>query len=192
MESNNRLNIKQNWSTLIYALWTVYSDKWENPITSLSTFHWLKRIVWYRFYSSIVVKKRAIQNNHNLKLFKMLGDERQTEIVFETCLISFGATKLSFQALSIEILRSYCPVGGTRNELTLDIFLRCHLTVENEEREKYRKIPWTMKNKQSIGQQHLISNRNHLGKMKQYEGKIKKRKKENEIACLTRQPDVLK
>jgi hypothetical protein len=49
-----------------------------------------------------------------------------------------------------------------------------------------------MKNKQSIGQQHLISNRNHLGKMKQYEGKIKKRKKENEIACLTRQPDVLK
>jgi hypothetical protein len=118
MESNNRLNIKQNWSTLIYALWTVYSDKWENPITSLSTFHWLKRIVWYRFYSSIVVKKRAIQNNHNLKLFKMLGDERQTEIVFETCLISFGATKLSFQALSIEILRSYCPVGGTRNELT--------------------------------------------------------------------------
>ena len=45
------------------------------------------------------------------------------------------------QALSIEILRSYCPVGGTRNELTLDIFLRCHLTVENEveneEREKY-------------------------------------------------------
>lgn len=83
-------------------------------------------------------KKRAIQNNHNLKLFKMLGDERQTEIVFETCLISFGVTKLSFQALSIEILRSYCPVGGTRNELTLDIFLRCHLsTVENEEREKY-------------------------------------------------------
>ena len=71
----------------------------------------------------------------------MLGDERQMEIVFETCLISFGATKLSFQALSIEILRSYCPVGGTRNELTLDIFLRCHLTVENEveneEREKY-------------------------------------------------------